>query len=214
VNPRSSARPYMALTMIVAWLGVLLQGYLSLDTAVANGHSLLDGLFTFLSFFTVLTNILVCLALTLPLAVPGSAAGKFFAGEFASGGVAVSIAFVAISYHLLLRKIWDPQGAQLVADRLLHYVVPALFVVYWFAYSRRGSLRWVYPLYWSAYPTAYFVYVLVRGEVIGSYPYHFIDASAIGYGRTTVNALGLLAAFVVLGLLFVGVDRAVRRAVP
>ena len=207
MNPRSTARPYMVLTMIVAWLGVLLQGYLTLNTAVANGHSLVDGLMMFLGFFTILTNVLVCCTVTLPLVAPASAAGLFFAREFAVGGVAASIAFVAISYHFLLRNVWDPRGAQLVADRVLHYVVPALFLVYWFAYVRRVSLRWAYPLYWSAYPAAYFVYVLVRGEMIGSYPYHFIDVSAIGYGRTTVNALGLLAAFIVLGSLLVACDR-------
>jgi hypothetical protein len=207
MDPRSRARSYTVLTMVVAWFGVLMQGYLSLNMAVLNGNSLFDGLVTFLGFFTILSNILVCCALTLPLAAPASAAGKFFAGDFAAGGVAASIAFVGISYHLLLRTIWAPRGAQLVADWVLHYVVPALFVVYWFVYCRRGSLRWVYPLYWSAYPVAYFVYVLIRGEVIGSYPYHFIDASAIGYGRTTVNAFGLLAAFIVLGSLFVACDR-------
>jgi len=202
----------MSTAAAVAWFGVLLQCYLSLNLATANGQTIAHGVVIFLGFFTVLTNILVCLALTLPLIVRASPAGKFLSGPFAVGGIAANIAFVAISYHFLLRNIWNPQGAQLLADMLLHYVVPALFVVYWLVYSRTGSLRWVHPFFWSLYPAAYFIYVLARGELTGIYPYGFMDVSAIGYRHSIVNALGLLIGFIVLGSLFVGLDRFGRRA--
>jgi hypothetical protein len=39
-----------------------------------------------------------------------------------------------------------------------------------------------------------------------------MDVSAIGYRHTIVNALGLLIGFIVLGSLFVGLDRFGRRA--
>jgi hypothetical protein len=76
---------------------------------------------------------------------------------------------------------------------------------------RQGSLRWVHPLAWAAYPTLYFVYVLVRGDIIGSYPYGFIDVNALGYSKTLLNAVGLLLVFVIMGLGIVAVDRVVRR---
>lgn len=46
-----------------AWLGVLLQLYLSLRLAAANGKSIAGGILVFLGYFTILTNILVCVAL-------------------------------------------------------------------------------------------------------------------------------------------------------
>jgi hypothetical protein len=202
-----SARLYATMTAAIAWFAVLLQCYLSLKLATEKGQTIAEGLIGYFGFFTVLTNILVCLALTFFLLAKGSAVGRFFASPFATAGIAANIAFVALSYHFLLRNVWNPQGAQLLADVLLHYVIPALFITYWFVYSRTRSLRWVHPLYWSLYPTVYFVYVLVRGEIIGTYPYGFIDVSAIGYLRTTVNAFGLLGGFILLGLLFVGLDR-------
>jgi hypothetical protein len=213
VNRSSSgSRPYTIVAAVIAWLGVLLQCYLSMKLATDKGQTIAGGLIVFFGFFTILTNILVCLALTFPVLAQGSAPGRFFSSPFVVAGIAASIAFVALSYHFLLRNIWNPQGAQLLADVLLHYVTPALFIVYWFIHSRTGALRWVHPLLWSLYPVAYFVYALVRGEIIGSYPYGFIDVSAIGYRQTTINAFGLLFVFIVLGLVVVALDRIGRRA--
>jgi hypothetical protein len=208
-----TARMYSTAAAVVSWSGVLLQAYLTVVASLAGGRSVVDGLILFFGYFTITTNILVCLALTLPLLSSTGTATRFFARSFSVAGIAAQIAFVALAYHFLLRKAWDPQGAQLFADVLLHYVVPALFVAYWFLYWRNGSLRWVYPLYWSLYPTAYFIYVLVRGEIIGAYPYAFIDVAAIGYRHVVANAVALLLAVIGLGLLIVLIDRSARRPI-
>jgi hypothetical protein len=201
----SSRRPVTSLAFIVAWSGVVLQCWLSLKSSHDAGQTLASGLISFFGFFTVLTNILVCLALTVLVRTP--IGERFLASPFALGGIATSIAFVALAYHLLLRNVWNPQGAQWVANAILHYVTPAIFVAYWYCYRRHGSLRWGDALLWSLYPLAYFVYVLARGEIIGSYPYGFVDVSRIGYAQTWLNAVGLLVVFTLLGFAFVGLDR-------
>jgi len=160
----------------------------------------------------VLTNILVCVSLTASLLTPSSAPGRFFSRADVLGGIAASIAFVGLSYHFLLRNTWNPEGMQWLADVLLHYAVPVMYVLYWGAVLRKGSLRWTYPLWWSAYTAAYLAYALVRGEMIGTYPYPFIDVAAIGYGHTMANAFGLLSVFILLGLAFVLFDRTIGRA--
>jgi hypothetical protein len=71
----------------------------------------------------------------------------------------------------------------------------------------KTALRWVQPLYWSAYPVAYLAYALIRGRIVGSYPYPFIDVADLGYRRTLLNSLGLLFMFISLGLLFVALGR-------
>ncbi len=213
MNDSSSSRLYMMMAAGVAWFGILLQCRLSLNLAAASGKTTVQGLSTFLGFFTVLTNILVCVALTVPLLARTSAPGRFFARPGVIAGVAVNIAFVAISYHFLLRHVWNPQGVQRLADVTLHYVVPVLFVIYWFVYSRTGSLGWRYPFLWSLYPMTYFIGALLVGEFLGTYPYHFIDVSVIGYRQATLNGVGLLFGFVLLGLLFIAIDRIGGRAV-
>ena len=201
------ARTVAPLSAVVAWFGVVLQLYLSLRLASLNGKSPVAGLVIYLGYFTVLTNILVATALTAPLLAPASAVGRFFKRPVVVSGVAASIALVAIAYHLLLRHVWNPQGLQWLADVVLHYVVPGLFLLYWWLSVPAGSLRWTDPLLWTAYPAAYLVYALARGEIIASYPYPFIDVAAIGYRQTALNATGLLTGFIVLGLLLVALSR-------
>ena len=48
---------------------------------------------------------------------------------------------------------------------------------------------------------------VVRGQWVGFYPYPFIDVAALGYSRVLLNAAVMLAAFVVLGLCIIGLDR-------
>ena len=196
----------------LAWFAVLLQCYLSLHLATQKGMSIGGGLSVYFSYFTVLTNLLICVSLTLSMAMPSSTLGQWFSRPEVITGITTSITFVGLSYHFLLRNIWNPQGAHLLADTLLHYVVPALYVLYWWLGFSKAALRWVHPLFWSAYPTVYLVYALIRGSLVGTYPYPFIDAAALGYGRTMLNSFGLLFVFIALGLAFVALGRARQRA--
>jgi hypothetical protein len=196
----------LALTAL-AWFAVLLQCWLSLATATHNGKTIASGMVSFLGYFTIVTNLLVCISLTMPLLAPASAMGKFFSRADTIAAVATSILFVGISYHVLLRNTWNPQGLSMLATMLLHYAIPILYFVYWWFNSPKTALRWIYPVLWGLYPTAYLIYALIRGKIIGSYPYTFIDAAAIGYAQTFINGVGLLAVFIVLGLMLVALNR-------
>ena len=192
------ARPLAALIALAAWFGVVLELYLSLRMTHAKGMTTAQGLAIYFGYFTVLTNLLVGVAATWPLVLPSSGPGRFFASPAAIGWVAVSIAFVGIAYFVLLRHAWNPQGLQRVADVVMHYVVPGLVVIYSLPALRRTSLRWSAPLWWSLYPMLYFAYVLLRGALIGRYPYHFIDVSQLGYALTLRHAVMLWLAFLML----------------
>lgn len=197
-EPVVKGRWLAALLAVLGWFGLLLQLYLSIRLAQANGRTVVYGVVLYLGFFTVLTNILAALAASLPLWAPRSAAGHFFARHESIGWVTVSIVFVGVAYYVLLRKVWSPQGWQLLADVVLHYAMPLLFLLYSLIVLRGATLRWSAPLRWSVYPVAYFVYVLIRGALIGSYPYAFIDAVTLGYAVTLRNACALWVAFVLL----------------
>jgi hypothetical protein len=192
---------------VVAWFGVLLQVYLTLHAFIESGKGIASGLISYLGYFTILTNLLVCAAVTAPALAPRSRWAATVERAEVVFGVAISILFVALSYHLLLRHVWNPQGANLLANNVLHYVTPILFVLYWWLVAPKDSLRWVHVLWWGVYPTAYLVYALIRGEFIDSYPYGFIDVSAIGYPRTLINGVGLLVAFYVIGFVLLGLSR-------
>lgn len=194
----------------VAWFGVLLQLYLSIQLGIANGKGIAGGIVALLGYFTVLSNLLVCAALTIPLVARTSALGRFFSRPSVLAGVATSIALVGIGYHFFLRGLWAPEGLWWLADVLLHYAIPVVYLGFWWFAAPKTSLRWIDPFIWSAYPAAYVAYALARGALIASYPYPFMDVITIGYPHALRNAFAVLLAFVALGLLCVALGRASR----
>jgi len=198
---RGTARLFMVFAATVAWCGVLLQLYLSLRLSLANGKTVVEGLIIYLGYFTILTNILVAVVLTLPVVVPASWAGRFFSRPGVRTMAAAAITEVGVAYFFLLRNVWNPQGWQLAADSVLHYLTPILFLVYWWTAVPKEGLRWSHVGAWASYPIGYFVYMLIRGELTGLHPYHFLDVGLLGYGRTLMNGLGVLVGFVLVSLL-------------
>jgi|HubBroStandDraft_6_1064221.scaffolds.fasta_scaffold286017_2 hypothetical protein len=190
----------------LGWLALGLQLRLAMGFSLARGFSVAHGFIVYFGFFTVLTNILVALVLTIACLRPASRG--FLARSGTRSAVLVYIAMVGIIYSTILRPYWMPSG---IADKLLHDVLPPLYLLYWIAFVPKGDLRWIDPVYWLSFPVAYFLYVLMRGVLIGSYPYSFLDAAALGYSRLAVNGIFLLVAFLAAGYLCVGAARALRR---
>ena len=192
---------------VVTWFALVLQLYLIVGVTVADGGSALIAVVNYLSFFTILTNLLVALTLTFALWSGSSKAGAFFRSPGVQSAVAAYIAIVGILYSLLLRHVWNPQGLQRLADLLLHNAVPVLFVLFWVFFVPKQTLRWSDPVRWLIYPLAYLVYVLLRGVLLTHYPYYFIDVRALGLATVLLNATMLVAAFLVVGLAMVALGR-------
>ena len=127
------------LVAVTAWAGLAIQLWLSLRIASVNGKSFGSGLISYLGYFTILTNLFVALATTLPLAASVSGLGKWSARGAVYGCAVTAITGVGISYHILLRNIWNPQGWQWVADMTLHYAVPLLALALWIVFSSKGT---------------------------------------------------------------------------
>lgn len=212
MNTRS--RPVLALVGLIAWFGVFLQLWLSIRLALDSGKSLGDGLVAFFGYFTVLTNIFVALAASLPVAAGRTRLGRWFARSMVLGCATTAIVLVGIAYHFLLRNVWAPQGLQWVADKTLHYVVPFALAFYWIVFPPNQKLPVWAPLAWCAYPAIYFAYVLVRGALLGTYPYHFIDVVSLGYGKTLAHSLLLLIVFLVIGSAVAGIAKLRAPAEP
>jgi hypothetical protein len=200
-------RRFVAVAAILGWAGLSIQMYLIFHSRWTLGASLLGGLMSFFSYFTVLSNTLVATVLTCELTSRESAARRWFLQPWVSSGIAVSIVVVGLAYSLLLRHLWHPEGWQWLADELLHDVMPVLFLMYWFCCVPKGSLRLRHIALWMIYPLAYFGHALLRGHVLAVYPYPFIDVEKLGYPQVFINAGGLLAGFVLISLVLIGLDR-------
>jgi hypothetical protein len=207
-TPGSAARRrFVAVAAVLGWAGLSIQLYLIFYSRWTLAASLLGGLVSFFSYFTVLSNTLVATVLTCELTSRESATRRWFLQPWVSSGIAVSIAVVGLAYSLLLRHLWHPEGWQLLADELLHDIMPLLFLVYWWCCVPKGTLRLGHIALWVMYPLVYFAYALLRGHLLAAYPYPFIDVSTVGYPQVFLNAGGILAGFVAIALLVVGLDR-------
>ncbi|TBN45593.1 Pr6Pr family membrane protein [Pseudomonas sp. BGI-2] len=207
-TPGSAARRrFVAVAAVLGWSGLAIQLYLILYSRWTLEASLLGGLLSFFSYFTVLTNTLVAVVLTCEWTPRESAARRWFLQPWVSSAIAVSIVVVGLAYSVLLRHLWHPEGWQLLADELMHDVMPLLFLAYWWLCVPKGTLRLRHIGLWVIYPLVYFAYSLLRGHELAVYPYPFIDVGTLGYPQVFVNAGGLLAGFVVIALLLIALDR-------
>ena len=133
-----AAKGLMILTAIVAWFALALQLWLMMRLRPETGFSAIEVVIKFLSFFTILSNFIVALSLTVILLKPQSRLGVFFSKPANKAAVALYILVAGIVYNIILRSLWAPQGLQKIADELLHVVVPLLYVLYWFIFVPKG----------------------------------------------------------------------------
>ncbi len=210
--PSRTARAFAMALATLAWYGLVLQCYVTIITSQAKGLLVSGAVINYFSFFTILTNLLVAVVLTCSLSRRTSNLVNFFKRPTVQTAVAVFIAIVGIVYSLVLRNIWDPEGLQKVADLVLHDAVPLLYVIYWALFVRKDELRVRDVGGWMLYPTIYLAYTMARGATTGWYPYHFLDARTLGYGKVGVNIAVLIVAFVCLSLFFVRIARWMSRS--
>ena len=204
---KTTDRTVRVIVAALAWFALALQWHLTVEPALRGYASAFHAIESYFSFFTILTNSIVAITLTLSLIASGSRLGEWVSRPQTRTAVAVYIAVVGFIYSLLLRATWNPQGWQKVADIILHDVVPILYVLYWVLFVPKAALRWKDTLSWLVYPAVYLIYILVRGAMIGRYPYPFIDLTVQSYESVGVNVILIFLLFLFVSLAFVGIGR-------
>ncbi len=188
---------------VLGWTGVITQFYLLVENRTTP---LGEAIIRFFSFFTILTNTLVALFFTMQIFE--KSVGKKD-GAFTS--VTIYITIVGLVYQVLLRHIWEPEGLQMIVDEMLHTIIPLLVIIYWWMYASKKTLRYSFIPAWLVYPLIYLVYVLIRGQFSGFYPYAFIDVYKLGFQQVMCNSAGLIGLFVSVSALFIWIGK-LRRA--
>lgn len=190
----------------LGWFGLIVPLCFNLHDAIVEDLSIPVTLINYFSYFTTETTLLITLTLTIFCARPQSE--QFLTRPSVRSALVVYVIVVGAVYALLLRNLWHPQGLQLLADIVLHDVMPVLYPLYWLAFQPKGSLRWSDPAYWCVYPVLFFFYSILRGAAYGIYLYPFLDAAKLGVAQTWLNGIGFLAVFYCLGLVLTAIDRA------
>ncbi|MBF2080143.1 MAG: Pr6Pr family membrane protein [Synechococcales cyanobacterium T60_A2020_003] len=198
---------YAALTGGLTWIAVVLQFHITTNKAIEDGLGFWIGATRYFGYFTVLTNLLVAIALTVPLIVPWHRISSFLTHPSTRTAIAGYIIMVGVAYYLLLKNVWNPQGLQLFVHHLLHSVIPIAYVMFWAMFVPKTRLQWRDLLVWLIYPLIYLAIALMRGALFNWYPYPFLEVDKLGYPEVLWNSLELLLGFAVVSLGLIGIGR-------
>ncbi|WP_430391727.1 Pr6Pr family membrane protein [Dyella sp. 20L07] len=200
-------RPLALFGTVLGTFGLALQLWFSIRLTLDKGGTVLGGVWLYLGFYTILTNVLVTKVLCSVAIGPRNAILRFYLRPGVQTAIAMSITIVSLVYNIMLRPLWHPSGLLLVADVIVHDLMPPLYLLYWWLAVPKAGLRWSQILVWQSYPAGYFAYVLLRGAMNGWYPYPFLDVTTLGYAQVLLDAIGVLVAFIVVGLALVALGK-------
>lgn len=222
------ARVFFWINAVVAWSAVALSFALSVggyyvDSVDSTKSSILgntpDGVdtawerfFDWITYFTILSNIVVAVVMTMLIARP-----RAFARRDATGAAwralrldsLVMIMITGIVYNLLLVE-GGKTGWDLLSNTLLHWVVPLLTPIVWIIAGPRGLISFRTVALALILPLAWAVFAIVRGLTVGAYPYSFLDVSSDGLGPVVVFIAVIMVAAVALALILMAVDSGLR----
>ena len=180
----AKGRWWFGLTALAVLAGLIVQILVTADLETGFFDTPMERALNVFAFFTIQSNIIVGVT-SLLLALRPDLASTLFRVARLTGIVAITITFVV--FHAVLKKLLDLESWALVADNLLHTIVPILAVIGWLVYGpRRLASRRILWLT-AVFPVAWCIFTLIRGGLVGWYPYPFIDVEALGLGDVLVN---------------------------
>jgi hypothetical protein len=178
-----------------------------LEVHLPRGPGLLASTINFFSYFTILANTAAAFAMLVPLIAPHSVAGRFLLEPSVRTAIAGYLTVVAATYFFVLRFIGDDYGLERLADRLMHYVTPLLFMIDWIVFVPKGRIPWSLVGTSLLAPLAYAAWTLLHGAVANWYPYPFVNMRSLGYQQGLENMAGFVVVFAGVALALVALDR-------
>ena len=165
----------------------------------------------FFSFFTILTNILTAVYFTI-LSFQADKPHSSIASAGTVTAITVYITVVGLVYQITLRHLWQPQGMQRIVDELLHTIIPILVIIFWSISGRNRTLRYSSAFVWLMYPLVYLIFILVRGNASGFYPYPFVDVSKTGLSKVLQNSAFLMLLFLALSFVYIFIGKKLKES--
>ena len=191
----------------MAWAGITLDAGVRVPVWMANGAGAPGAIAAMLGYFTVLTNTLAALSLTVALLFPRSRPGRWLAQPEVVTAIALGMLIIGALYGLPLRRLWAPEGLQKVADLFLRNLAPWSYLLTWMVTVPRHDPRLRALGAWLSYPAGYLFWTMLRGRITSTVPYFFLDVAEWGLPRVLINCAWITAAFLVAGTALMALDR-------
>ena len=143
----------------------------------------------FFSYFTIESNILAAISLILG-ALAIYAGKKSTRIDFFRGAVTFYMIVTGIIFAVLLSGIENATLTAVPWDNIvLHYIMPVVIAIDWFMDRPVRRFAFRRALLWITFPVAYLVYSLIRGPIVGWYPYPFLNPAYGGYTQVAITSL-------------------------
>ncbi|MBB6237016.1 hypothetical protein HDC90_001633 [Pedobacter sp. AK013] len=125
---KENFRPFVICAAIVVWFSLALQFHVSLQLL---NKDYLTTIKAFLSYFTVLTNIIVAICFTRLSFISQGESRSLFTRASTLTAIMIYIVVVGLIYNIMLRGLLSPIGWARLADELLHVLNPLIFLFFW-----------------------------------------------------------------------------------
>ena len=122
----------------------------------------------------------------------------------------VGITVTGLVHFVLLRPLLDLEGANRLADTMLHLAVPVLALLVWVLVGPRPRTMARTAVEALAWPLAWLASTLGVGAATGWYPYPFLDPAEGGAGAVAVACVGITVLVALLLAGAVALDRRLR----
>ena len=137
------------------------------------------------------------------------------------GMLAILLTFLVFNIMLAGAEGRDPQANWRIGSLVAHVVLPIMYIGDWFLFYERKKCKWYYPIISAAFPLGYVLFLLIQAIILKFdssilipttttpliYPYFFVNLETQGVSGV-LTWIGILsAAFVVVGYIFLGLDR-------
>jgi len=155
-------------------------------------------------YFTFMSNLLVAVT-SLVLALRPRIVSPAFHVVHISGIICILI--TGVVFNVLLRNDTPLPPLALFHDTIQHIITPILAPLLWVVLGPKGRAGLRCLMFSTIIPIGWLVITLIRGEVLGWYPYGILDVATQGYGPVMVYVAAILGFYMVVAGLMWLVDR-------
>lgn len=157
----------------------------------------------FFSFFTIESNLFAATVLLLcaMALIKGKNGGQL---DIWRGAATLYMATTGIVFAVLLAGLDVELTAVPWDNVVLHYIMPAALVIDWLIHPPKARIKFSRAAVWLVFPVVYVIYSLIRGAIVGWYPYPFLNPDPQGYGGVAVVSVGIAAVELSLAWLLTG----------
>ena len=133
----------------------------------------------------------------------------------------LGILLTFLVFNIMLAGKRDPQLNWRIGSLSFHVVLPIMYIADWFLFYQRKQCKWFYPIASICFPLAYIAFLLIQAIILNFdssilipttttpliYPYFFVNIDTQGVSGVLMWIGILSAAFVLVGYLFIGLDK-------